>query len=87
MWKEVGPSDLFSLKEWKDNSLPLPGTLGAAHCWGCRDLLALLAQALLCSPGSCAGLKPTWVSHDPEAILIFRGASLLPSNISALDFI
>lgn len=44
-------SDLFSLKEWKDNFLPLPRTMGAVQSWACSDLLALLAQALLFLPG------------------------------------
>lgn len=62
MPKEVGPSDLFSLKEWKDNFLLLPGTVGAAHSWGCSDLLALLAQAFLVFLGFCSDFKQTFAS-------------------------
>lgn len=50
-------SDLFSLKEWEDNFLPLPGTVGAAQSWACSDLLALLAQALLFFVGFCTDLQ------------------------------
>lgn len=53
-------SDLFPLKEWKDNFLPLPRTVGAAQSWACSDLLALLAQALLFFLGFCSDFKQTF---------------------------
>lgn len=62
MPKEVGPSDLFSLEGWKDNFLPLPGTVGAAVSWGYNDLLALLAQAFLFFLGFCSDFKQTFAS-------------------------
>lgn len=62
MPKEVGPSDLFSLKERKDDFLPLPGTVGAACSGGCGNLLALLAQASLFFLGFCSDFKQTLAS-------------------------
>lgn len=62
MLKEVGPSELFSLKDWKVNFLPLSGTVGATHSWKCSDLLALLAQAVLFILGFCSDFKQTFAS-------------------------
>lgn len=60
MLKDVGPSDLFSLKERKDNFLSLSGTVGAAHSWGCSNLLALMAQAFLFFLGLCSDFDQTF---------------------------